>query len=130
VRNGARLTQIVILALLPIGEFFLLQQTFPSARLVSLLVLILGLLLAAYARRFGRVRFTSTGIDRGDGSPSLMWKAIAKVKYSEIRLWLRDTNGRTVRLPIGFAKSSGDIIAAVREHVPPDVILSYEGLPV
>lgn len=120
------LTGAILAAICALGSLYYALSHHALNWLLALLTLVLGIALNAYGRQLSKVRFTQEGVlDIGHGE-SMLWSEITEAHYDtrSFILYLTGANGRKLGLLLGFAWSADDILAAVREHLPPTTFLT------
>ena len=126
VRTGAPLTAAILFALCALGSLLLAFSRLPLRSLLALLLLVLGIAFLEYARRFRRVRFTPQGILDPLHGTSMLWSEITEAHYDPTYyvLHLRGRSGRNLHIWLLFTRSIDEILNAVREHLPPQTVLT------
>jgi hypothetical protein len=114
VRAGGARSQTIIIGFAVVIIAAVVYVDVPMPLLWADLIVCLAIYFLASARRLGRVRFTATGIDLGDGSPVLAWGSLESVEYSGSTLRLIDWSGRQAHLPLFFSTNDLIVVVAVQ----------------
>jgi hypothetical protein len=125
IRRGARLSQVLFPSFAVLGSAFFARIALQGDAAVPAVLVIAVILIAAVtttviivqAGRLSRFQLTVDGIHSPDGS-HLPWSAITRARSFNGSLFLYDSAGGEMRVPIMLATSQAKVLAAIRARLP------------